>query len=425
MSRFVLGAGVAGLSAGMASGFPVLEREDRPGGVCTSYYRRENTPERLSDRSGDDEAYQFETGGGHWIFGGDPAVLRFIASLAPIASHQRRASVFFPETGVLVPYPLQNHLSALDVGAQARMLAETSAPREIRTMRDWLGASFGEALCQEFFFPFHELYTAGLYREIAPQDAFKSPRESSATGYNSRFVYPERGLSRLVGEMAARCETRCGNGVVAIDRSSKTLVMQQGAPLSYASLISTLPLQRTLELAGMAVDCPTDPWTSVLVLNIAAERGPRCPDEHWLYLPHTTSKFHRVGFYSNVDESFLPRAERGKRRVVSCYVERAFVGGDKPTARETREYAASVTAELRRWGFIENALIVDPTWIDVAYTWAWPSSRWRAAAIAALEVEGIYPVGRYARWTFQGIAESMRDGFVAGAAARLQAAGAV
>ena len=32
----------------------------------------------------------------------------------------------------------------------------------------------------------------------------------------------------------------------------------------------------------------------------------------------------------------------------------------------------------------------------------------------ALEAHGIYQVGRYGRWAFQGIADSIRDGFIVG-----------
>jgi hypothetical protein len=39
-------------------------------------------------------------------------------------------------------------------------------------------------------------------------------------------------------------------------------------------------------------------------------------------------------------------------------------------------------------------------------------------ALRLLEDQRIFQVGRYARWTFQGVADSIRDGFVAGSAAR-------
>jgi hypothetical protein len=71
---------------------------------------------------------------------------------------------------------------------------------------------------------------------------------------------------------------------------------------------------------------------------------------------------------------------------------------------------------LQAWEFIGEAEVVDPTWIEVAYTWTWPGSHWRAKALRCLEEHGIFPVGRYGRWIFQGIADSIRDGFFTGAA---------
>ena len=55
---WIVGAGMTGLAAGITTRFPVLESRDVPGGVCASYHR---------------QGYHFEVGGGHWIFGGDPA----------------------------------------------------------------------------------------------------------------------------------------------------------------------------------------------------------------------------------------------------------------------------------------------------------------------------------------------------------------
>lgn len=78
-------------------------------------------------------------------------------------------------------------------------------------------------------------------------------------------------------------------------------------------------------------------------------------------------------------------------------------------------YCAEVVRELQEWGYIGEVEILHPTWIDVAYTWSWSGSHWAKQAITALQQHGIYPVGRYARWTFQGIADSIWDGLMAGA----------
>jgi protoporphyrinogen oxidase len=412
----ILGAGVTGLSASISTGGTVLERHRVAGGICSSYYR-------APDQSNVDGKYRFEYGGGHWIFGGDPQILSWLDKLSQTRVYQRHSAVYFPDRDLYVPYPLQNNLAALGDETAQLVLDELRAPKTEKipvTMADWLLRSFGETLCELFFFPFHDAYTAGLYKRIGPQDPYKSPVDLASVeagardevlpvGYNVNFRYPKRGLDNLVSELADGCDLRLGREVVKIDPDSKEVVISSGERMHYERLISTLPLDKTLLLAGIALDEPADPYTSVLVLNIGAIAGPRCPDHHWLYIPHSRAGFHRVGFYNNVDDSFCPQSsENGKR--ISLYVEKAFLSVDRPDESELASYQASVIKELRDWGYIGDVEVVDPTWVDVAYTWVWPDSKWRVKAMAAVEEIGIELVGRYARWRFQGIADSIRDG---------------
>jgi protoporphyrinogen oxidase len=421
---------MTGLAAGWASGLPVYEAEQAPGGICSSYYICPGGKERLPWPPRDGEAYRFEIGGGHWIFGGDPAIVRFIRKLAPTKTYQRVSSVFFPDERLYVPYPLQNHLGYLGKEVRTQALVEmlTTPKGRFRTMAEWLVQSFGPTLTESFFGPFHELYTAGLWKHVAPQDPYKSPIDVSlvirgtsdttpATGYNTSYLYPQEGLNVLSQRMAQRCDMRYGQRVQAVDVESKQVFFEGGGRASYKSLVSTLPLNKMIKLTGLRLEEEPDPYTSVLVLNIGALRGAKCPDDHWVYLPGSHAGFHRVGFYSNVDVSFLPSASRVSHRRTSIYVERAYAGGHAPTEQEVREYSATAVKELQEWGFIEGAEVVDPTWIDVAYTWSWPGSKWRSAALRALEEHNIQMVGRYGRWVFQGIADSIRDGFFVGTSA--------
>lgn len=426
----VLGAGVTGLAAGMASGGTVFEAESMPGGLCASYYMGPGGEGRgyLGLPGGCN--YRFEPGGGHWIFGGEPEVLDLICSIAPCRQIFRRSSVFLHRSGQYIPYPLQNNLRYLGATRAARALEEIRAGQPTgRTMAEWLQARFGSTLFELFFAPFHEAYTAGLYERAAPQDGFKSPidleriergaREGTEpAGYNASFLYPEQGLTALVSGMARRTKVRYGMRALQIDPERRLIRFTDGSAIAYRHLVSTLPLNQTCALAGVHVDTPPDPYTSVLVLNIGATRGARCPDEHWVYTCGTDAGFHRVGFYSNVDSSFAPDVP-GERRV-SVYVEKAYAGGTRLTQRQISSYTGAAISELRRWGYIDEVEVVDPSWVEVAYTWSWPDSTWRTAAIAALESHGILPAGRYGRWIFQGIAESIQSGLAV--ADRLQGA---
>jgi protoporphyrinogen oxidase len=296
-------------------------------------------------------------------------------------------------------------------------------------MEDWMVQSFGPTLTDSFFGPFHELYTAGLWKRIAPQDPYKSPIDagqvilgaSGATppiGYNTSYLYPRFGLDSVAARLAQHCDVRYGKRVTKVDILSKSVTFQDSSSVRYESLISTLPLNKMIEMTGLTLHEEADPYTSVLVLNVGGVRGAKCPLDHWIYLPSSRAGFHRVGFYSNVDVSFLPRSARTSNDRVSIYVEKAYAGGQRPAPEEIREYSQAAVGELQEWEFIGDTEVVDPTWIDVAYTWSWPGSQWRAAALQALEEHDIQMVGRYARWEFQGIADSLRDGLYVGAANR-------
>ena len=424
----ILGGGVTGLAAGSVSGLKVYEAQQVPGGICSSYYLKSGSKEPLFNRPEDGEAYRFEIGGGHWIFGGDPKVLNYINSIVPTKSYSRKSAVYFSKKELYVPYPIQNNLAYLGKDIAEQSLKEiVNSPEGVpKTMADWIEKSFGKTLTELFFAPFHELYTAGLWTEIAPQDAYKSPvnpavvrqgafdKAPPAVGYNVTYVYPEEGLNTLAQRMALKCDINYDKRVSRISIDKKEVSFSNGSGANYDNLVSTLPLNKAMEMAGLEVDEEPAFYTSVLVLNIGATRGSKCPDDHWLYIPDSDSRFHRVGFYSNVDVSFLPQSSRKNNDRVSIYVERAYKNGQKPSDKEIETYSESVVNELKSWEFIQEAETVHPTWIDVAYTWSMPGSNWKELAISELKNHGVHQVGRYGRWIFQGIAESIKDGFIVG-----------
>jgi len=428
----IIGAGMTGLAAGYVSGLPIFEAADLPGGICSSYYKRPGETQSYFTNPADGEAYRFEIGGGHWIFGGNAALLRFLERFGPLSRYQRRSSVYFPENETYIPYPLQNHLRFLDEAIASKAIREMSGSDDhFRTMKDWLSQHFGPTLCKMFFYPFHELYTAGLYKKIAPQDAYKSPVDIKAVirgasentppvGYNAEFVYPTNGLNELSQQLAAGCNLQYGKRVVAVNVENKTISFVDGSMTAFQTLISTLPLNQMMAMAGFTDKVKSNPYSSVLVLNIGAVRGNRCPDDHWLYIPQSSAGFHRVGFYCNVDPSFLPASNRDTQKKVSIYIEKAYSGGLKPAETEIDSYKQQVVKELQNWGFIEDVEVIDPTWIDVAYTWAWPDSNWKQWALEELAQHGIYQAGRYGRWTFNGIAASLIEGLTIGSAHKLK-----
>jgi len=286
----ILGAGITGLAAGLSSGLPVYEAAELPGGICSSYYVRPNNAGRLPNLPKDGEAYHFEIGGGHWIFGGDPAVHHFINAVTPVKSYRRSSAVYFAEQDMYVPYPIQNHLGYLGPEMAQRALTEIiNAPKnKPATMAGWLAQSFGSTLTERFFGPFHQLYTAGLWPQIAPQDAYKSPvdvslalqgafGQASPVGYNVTFVYPQDGLNTLAQQMATRCDVRYGKQVVKIDTQQKVVHFADGFDERYGRLISTLPLNKMVDMAGLKLDEKPDPVYLCPGFKYWGNPGPKMP----------------------------------------------------------------------------------------------------------------------------------------------------
>lgn len=430
---FIIGAGFTGLGAGLSSGFQIFEATDKPGGICASYKK---------------DGFRFEIGGGHWIFGGDRFVLDIINSLSKCKRYVRRSAVFF--AGNLeqtkkfkykfVDYPIQNNLYALGskVASDAlkQILSNHSKNSDIpETMSDWLKFNFGETLYEIFFAPFHERYTAGLYKQIAPQDPYKTPFDIKSVidgalgnpkkdvGYNVSFIYPEDGLDSLAWKIANSCKVEFESKLVKVDLNSKTILFSDGKEYEYDILISTIPLNILLKISGISAEDEQDPYTSVLVLNMGVELSSyevARHNYHWLYIPDSLSGFHRIGYYSNVDPLFLPEKYRNPEKYGSLYIEFAFKGGDKPSEKEIKEIAEKTEEELKEYGFIKKVLVYDPTWIEVAYTWRRPRSNWVEKSLNLLSGSHVISIGRYGRWVFQGIAESLKEGIFIGSALKIK-----
>ena len=434
--NIILGAGLSGLSAGMASGFPIYEKNDIPGGICASYYM--GGDKKFYENTKNENLYRFETGGGHWIWGDNPFILHFIKSMVSIKRYNRRAGIYFASSGKIIPYPLQYNLRYFDTKIVVEVLQEIIQNQfnkiPVKTMSEWLYTSFGPTLNNVFFTPFNKLYTAGLYDKITPPDNSKSPlnlpliiqgsfQEVCQAGYNSTFIYPKEGLNILAKKMAEKCRISYNKIIKKIDIDSKVIYFEDDSEIFYNNLISTIPLNKILEITDIKVNIKPSPFTSVLVINIGAVIGKKCPQEQWLYIPDTKSGVHRVGFYSNVDETFLPKSCRKEQKTCSIYVEKAYLGGYKPDSKEVEMLCRQVVEELKEWEWIKQVEVVDPTWIETAYTWRTPDSIWAKTALDILKKHNIYQIGRYGRWANdlvnEGIIESIKNGFVAGKALQI------
>ena len=254
---------MTGLAAGITSGFQIFEKENIAGGISSSYYIDLDGKKSYTDIERNEEAYRFDIGGGHWIFGAGEEIKKFMSEFVSLKNYSRRSSVFFKDTESYIPYPIQNQLRYMKNEVIMKCLSELNKQKEnFTTMKEWLEQTFGLTLCKLFFFPFHELYTAGLYETIAHEDSYKSPvdlptiiqgskEKVFSVGYNSTFAYPAEGLGALAQQISEKCNIMFNMKANKIDTRKKEVYFDNGLVVSYNKLISTLPLNKIIEISGI------------------------------------------------------------------------------------------------------------------------------------------------------------------------------
>lgn len=368
MNGIILGAGITGLSAGFNTGYPIFEARDVPGGICRSYYMK---------------GYRFEIGGGHWIFG-DPQAIKFLDRFSKLERYEKRSGVYINN---IFPAPIQRHCWEEDRYNPS-------------SMKGSIHRKFSKDLCKIFFDPFNEKYTAGLYNNVISENDYKTP-SANDKGYNDVFYYPSAGLDVMVDEMAKENDIKYGKFAERIDTDKRVVYFIDGSSEKYDRIISTLPLDYLFKLTG---ENSNDlPRTAVMVVNIGAVPGPKLPKDHWIYVPFCDSGFFRVGFYSNIDKSFVPDKDK-----VSIYVETSF---EPDILASYSQYGRilNIISELKDLGFIKNIDCVNAKFLHCAYTWRTEKSMVEKK-IDLLNKKDILSIGRYGKWRFQGIAESVLDG---------------
>lgn len=367
MKTIILGAGFSGMAAGIATSAPIYEATDHVGGICRTY--------KIN-------GYEFDTGGPHWIFGSGSSV-EWIKGIITLNTYERRAGVYY---NAILPYPIQTWADQMGYVKHGYF-------------KEWLSSKFSREMCNMFFYPFNEKYTAGLMDEILPFDSYKTP-PAGDKGHVVEFHNPVGGLNALVGIMAEKCNITYQKRAIRITPQEKLVIFQDGDSVKYDRLISTIPLDRLMLLCGHKnVNLP---YSSVYVLNIGAEPDVNFPKEHWLYVPFCKSGFHRAGFYSNVDAN---KAPEGK---VSLSIEIAFAGYDRDDLDEPF-IKQEIIKELQAWRWISQVDVVDGTWVKHAYTWE-SNNYDRAYYLQWAKDNGIDSIGRYGTWKFCGLSESIQMG---------------
>jgi protoporphyrinogen oxidase len=414
----ILGGGLAGLSAGyhLIDHDPVVfEKESSIGGLCRSFSQ---------------DGFTFDCTG-HLIHLKHPYTKELISSILPDAfsSHERRAAIYSKST--MTPYPFQANTYGLPpetvkecvMGFIESMSGCTNGGP--KNFHDWVLQTFGTGIAKHFMLPYNEKFWKQDLRTItADWVSWSIPKPTleevingalgltnKGMGYNPRFLYPTRGGIECLPQALARPlrRVRTGEPVERIDTKKKYVRLASGEQHPYDLLISTLPLPltyRLLEESPEALLAASQKLQAISVLNInlGIDR-PDIHDQHWIYFPEDHYIFSRVGFPMNFSRSVAPPGTS------SIYIEITHRPNARPGIDEAVERSI---AGLKQCGILQpddRVLTTHVLDINCAYV-VFDKNRQRhlQSLIDYLESVDIFTAGRYGRWDYHSMEDSILSG---------------
>lgn len=328
MKILILGAGPTGLGAAWRlqeikhSDWNLLEAEGYAGGLSASFL--------------DDQGFTWDIGG-HVQFSHYEYFDRLMVELLGEEGwlrHQRESWVWMRDR--FIPYPFQNNIRRLPKEDLARCLTGlVRLYREPRgkpvNFREWILATFGEGIAACFLLPYNfkvwahpsEMLNAGWVGErVAVADLERIltnlvfERDDVAWGPNSTFQFPRYGGTGAIWrECAKRLPPErlhfCAK-VKAIDPDVRRVVTEDGRSWPYDALVSTLPLDGLLRMAGQATLADELAGgllrSSSNILGFGLKGNPRAElaSKCWMYFPESNCPFYRVTVFSNYSPNNVP-----------------------------------------------------------------------------------------------------------------------
>jgi protoporphyrinogen oxidase len=426
----VIGAGLAGLSSGIALGNDaiVLEAESRAGGLVRS---------ECFDGFWFDHVI-------HLLHVQENSAEELLMGLPEHHLQRCPPTAWVETTAGTARFPLQHHLSSLEPEAIERCIrslevasqASAAAPSNYLEV---LQQAFGEALCELFFVPYNrkmwkrplDQITAAptlwnLHRPSLDEVIRGARKDAEITAsYNSRAFYPRpptgadlRGMEVISAGMAGKVpDLRLQHRIEAIHPEDKSLTVTSPEGTTRIgwerALVCTMPLPVAIACCDnsspqLRESCAQMPHN--LVLSVALSiRGPRPDLGHWRYYPDPSLPFTRLIFLHEFDPEMAPQDGWPLLAEVPLPAEANHSQDD---------VLEDVCAAVQRCGVLgadseieaAHVLVANPAYVcftdhSIAAT---------EAASQFLREQGIEPLGRYGRWQYLSMAQVIESGLSLG-----------
>jgi protoporphyrinogen oxidase len=421
MRILILGAGPTGLGAAW--------RLTEQGHNDWELWESESGPGGLSRSEVDEHGFVWDIGG-HVQFshyGSFDALMERALGADGWLEHERESWVRILERWV--PYPFQYNIHRLPPEATLRcvqgLLAEQAhgqAGGGFANFDELIRRVFGAGIAELFMLPYNykvwayppsELATGWIGERVALPDLGKIMegivlgRDHLSWGPNNRFHFPKEGgtgaVWRGVANLLPQEKLHYGKKVVRIDTVKREVEAEDGNRAGYDALISSLPLDVLVELAGLKSLRPAAQklvysTTHVIGVGLHGQPGPELAKKCWMYFPEDNCPFYRITVFSN----YSPRNVPGDGQYWSLMAEVAQ--SPKRPVDEARVVEETVQGMLNT-GLLESRAQVHHTW-HRSFQRGYPTPALERDAalnvlLPELEKLAVYSRGRFGAWKYE------------------------
>ena len=411
-NNIVIGAGISGLSFGYFSKKPfiIFEKEKTVGGLCKSVK---------------DNGFTFDYSG-HFIHIKDKKIKSLIEKVTgkKLLTIKRNSAILF--NNKIMPFPFQANLYYLTEQQKQKCIQGIKQRKNIKIYDDmpfidWAKAMFGDGITEYFMQPYNQkLWNYNLKKLTAAWTAPFVPKPTQQSiinsaykqndqkyGYNSVFYYPSKnGCQAMIDGFYKKLKNNIITNAKAetIDLKNK-IIYAGGKRYFYDNIISTQPLK---ELLLSIKDLPENiskliknlDCTSTRCINLGIKYKKNLPemikDIHWIYVPKKEYPFYRVGVYSNVTKSLVPK------NCYSLYIEMSDI-----------KDCDKIIPILKKTGIMNSDdEVISLNVIDMKYAYViFNKDRKKTldTIFKFLKTNNIYCTGRYGSWEYSFIEKNIID----------------
>lgn len=397
----IIGAGISGLAFAEQKkneDYLIIEKDSVAGGLAQSFY---------------DQGFVWDVAGHFFHFHSEDtkAYYERLMTERTQVTATKCAKAYY--AGQYMDAPFQYNIHQLPQEEFIECLTDlyfADCPEGNIPFDEFVRKKYGAGIANKFLIPYNEkLYACkmndlerdsmgGFFPKLDFGMLMNFYKGSKGKTYNDTFRYPVNGCQEIITALVDELDkTRIhlNESVEKIDVENKTVYTNYGE-YKYEYLINSAALNNFAKMIGDNPEVLN--YNQVLVLNIGFDKPSIDKKVSWVYYPGDEF-FYRVGFYNNI---------AGTERL-SIYVE---IGYGAKEVIDVELAMERTLADLKRVNIISDHKVVayKPYIINPGYAHITTKGKeYTEKLISEMSMKNIHMIGRYARWQYSAMDDSMEQ----------------